>query len=50
MEIGHTGRGFAVMGFSDFNDVTCTLQKSSLATSDAIWLGCEKAGPKHPVL
>ncbi len=43
---GFTPRGFTVVEFVDFYGHTCTLQKSSLATEDAIWLGVEEAEPK----
>ena len=32
--------------FKDYYDKECTLQKSSLATEDAIWLGVDDADPK----
>lgn len=34
-----TERGFSVVSFKDLYGATCSLQKSSLATDDAIWLG-----------
>lgn len=34
-----TERGFGVVKFKDLYDVPCLLQESSLATSNAIWLG-----------
>jgi len=37
-----TQRGFARMEFRDIYDTECSLQKSSLADRDAIWLGCDK--------
>ena len=37
-----TERGFAFMEFQDRYGEHCTLQKSSLATEDAIWLGIEE--------
>jgi hypothetical protein len=43
---GFTARGFPVVEFLDSNGKSCTLQKSSLATDDAIWLGIEDAEPK----
>ena len=43
---GHTSRGFAVMGFTDFYGHRCSVQKSSLATKDAIWLGVNDADPQ----
>ncbi len=37
-----TDRGFAVIEFRDIYDVACNIQKSSLATKDAIWVGVSK--------
>ena len=34
-----TERGFERIDFVDFYDVPCSLQQSSLATEDAVWLG-----------
>lgn len=42
----HTERGFAIHEFTDRNGVKCSLQKSSLATEDAVWLGCAEIGLK----
>lgn len=41
-----TERGFAIQEFTDFYGVKCSLQKSSLATEDAIWLGVTDANPQ----
>jgi hypothetical protein len=57
MTITYTARGFSKIDFTDHYDVACSLQKSSLATEDAIWLGCNHANPRklipgngwHPV-
>lgn len=46
LEIGQTHRGFVRIEFTDVYGVRCSLQKSSLATEDAIWLGCNDADPK----
>jgi len=46
MNVTKTGRGFTLIEFSDRYGVLCSLQKSSLATEDAIWLGCSKPDPK----
>lgn len=35
------------MEFEDLNGVPCKLQKSSLATDDAIWLGTTELGLKR---
>ena len=45
--IQHTKRGFAIHEFTDRNGVKCSLQKSSLATDDCIWLGCAEIGLKR---
>jgi len=44
---GHTERGFSIVTFQDRNGVECTLQKSSLAYEDAIWLGAAEIGLRH---
>lgn len=49
IEIGKTGRGFARADFEDFNEEKCSIQDSSLATANAIWLGVNKANPKFLV-
>lgn len=41
-----TYRGFALRNFTDFYGAKCSIQKSSLATDDAIWLGVDDAEPK----
>lgn len=48
MEIteGVTGRGFALKTFTDRYGIKCSLQKSSLATEDAIWFGVDDPEPK----
>lgn len=45
-KVGTTARGFELVEFTDFYDVKCSLQQSSLATEDAIWLGCDEANPR----
>lgn len=42
----HTERGFAIHKFMDRYMVECSLQKSSLATENAIWLGVNDASPQ----
>ena len=44
-----TARGFRCWTFTDRNGVECSLQKSSVATEDMIWLGCDEPNPKHLV-
>ena len=46
METAHTCRGFAIITFKDRYDNACSLQKSSRATEDCIWLGVDDAAPK----
>lgn len=48
MEIKHTttNRGFVLFEFKDRYDHSCSLQKSSLATEDAIWFGIDDPEPK----
>jgi hypothetical protein len=41
--MGQTLRGFAWSEFTDHNGNQCSLQKSSLATEDCIWLGRAEA-------
>jgi len=41
-----TSRGFAKTTFADQHGVECSLQKSSVATEDCIWLGCNDANPR----
>jgi hypothetical protein len=43
---GKTSRGFARHTFTDLYGAGCYLQKSSLATKDAIWLGVIDAKPQ----
>lgn len=41
-----TQRGFAGIEFNDRYEAKCLIQKSSLATEDAIWFGVDDADPK----
>lgn len=41
-----TNRGFARAEFTDYNGEPCSVQKSSLADDDAIWLGVNDPHPK----
>lgn len=45
LEVGVTARGFALINFEDRYGSKCSLQKSSLATEDAIWFGVDDAKP-----
>lgn len=42
MDLTTTNRGFDVAVFTDFYGSECSIQKSSLATEDCIWLGVDK--------
>lgn len=42
----NTSRGFGMYDFTDRYEQKCTLQKSSLATEDCIWLGVNNSGPQ----
>jgi hypothetical protein len=39
MEIRKNERGFEYSEFTDYNGQKCSIQKSSIASDDAIWLG-----------
>lgn len=41
-----TERGFSLIQFKDRYGSACSIQKSSLATEDAVWFGCDDADPK----
>jgi len=43
---GKTNRGFDIITFTDQYGEGCSLQKSSLASEDAIWLGIDDPSPK----
>ena len=43
----HTSRGFAIHEFTDRNGNKCSVQKSSIATEDCIWMGCDEIGLKR---
>ena len=45
-EVQHTSRNFRFYEFKDSYGFDCTIQKSSLATSDCIWLGLQSASAK----
>jgi len=42
----YTGRGFRIITFEDHYGHGCSLQKSSLAFENAIWLGIDDPEPK----
>lgn len=41
-----TNRGFSSIEFEDIYNSKCSIQKSSLATEEAIWFGIDDADPK----
>ena len=49
MKIEKTKRGFHIINFLDSNNVKCSLQESSAAEDDYIWLGCDDANPRKLV-
>lgn len=51
MEINRTttNRGFERLEFTDLYGVDCSLQESSLATDEAVWLGCSQPNMKKLV-
>lgn len=42
MGIELNNRGFLIAEFKDRNDEECSLQKSSLASEDCIWIGANE--------
>ena len=44
IDITKTERGFAIGSFMDRYGHSCSIQKSSLASEDCIWLGQDEAG------
>jgi len=46
MKIKKTVRGFSFYAFNDTNNKKCSIQKSSIADEDLIWLGVNDADPK----
>lgn len=45
IELKPTNRGFLRGEFTDENGESCSIQKSSIATDDLIWLGVNNANP-----
>jgi len=46
LETQTTERGFKFIKFDDLYGENCSIQKSSLATEDTIWLGIDDAKPQ----
>jgi len=49
MLLENTARGFSIINFRDDYDKSCSLQKSSSAEADKIWLGVDDANAKYLV-
>lgn len=47
MKKSKTSRGFGLIEFRDRNNIECSVQKSSIATENCIWLGCDDADPRY---
>lgn len=46
MRLNKTARGFDIIEFTDRYNNSCSLQKSSIATEDCIWLGVTDPTPQ----
>ena len=46
MKREYTPTGFVRLAFTDRYDQTCSVQESSLATEEALWVGLDDADPK----
>lgn len=46
MKVGVTNRGFERIDFDDLYGTECSLQVSSLAIDEAVWLGCNDPDPR----
>lgn len=46
IKVRQTEQGFDIVEFEDSKGVACSLQKSSLATEDFVWVGCNEIGLK----
>jgi len=47
MKKEYTQRGFGIIEFKDSKGVPCSIQESSSATEEAIWIGCDDADPQY---
>lgn len=47
LQFNTTNRAFGRIEFTDLYDVKCSVQASSLATEEAIWIGANEIGLKH---
>ena len=50
IKFDRTHRGFAIGEFTDLYGNKCSIQDSSLATDNAIWLGIDDAKPQRLIL
>lgn len=46
MDLKRTRRGFSIVSLCDYYGNECSIQKSSLATEECIWLGVNDPKPK----
>lgn len=46
MDRRKTNRGFTLITFEDIYSNKCSIQKSSLASESALWIGIDRATPK----
>ena len=46
MKKSKTNRGFGLIEFKDEKGVPCSIQMSSIATDECIWIGCDDADPQ----
>jgi hypothetical protein len=46
MKTNTTQRGFRIIEFKDYYEEDCSIQKSSLADDDCIWLGIDNPEPR----
>lgn len=44
MRTTKTARNFGLIEFKDYYEQECSIQKSSLATLDALWIGVDNTG------
>ena len=47
MQVKKTGRGFSLIEFKDTKGEDCSIQKSSLADADYLWIGMDRAPAPH---
>lgn len=47
LDLQPTNRGFLHAAFKDRNRIACSIQESSIATEECIWLGCDEGEHHH---